>query len=157
MRKLSKNNSGITMIEVLITVAILAIVVVPCLSSFVVAQRGNVLARQTADAYTQASNLMETLKGVKQPVEEQPVEEQPVEEQPVEEQPGGDGEGEISLSPWQEAVLAAMEEFNGITEVVTAFAQAPEGQEYVIVSVYAGDHTVEPEDAIPVLKGVIAP
>ena len=147
MRKLSKNNSGITMIEVLITVAILAIVVVPCLSSFVVAQRGNVLARQTADAYTQASNLMETLKGVKQPVEEQP----------VEEQPGGDGEGEISLSPWQEAVLAAMEEFNGITEVVTAFAQAPEGQEYVIVSVYAGDHTVEPEDAIPVLKGVIAP
>ena len=147
MRKLSKNNSGITMIEVLITVAILAIVVVPCLSSFVVAQRGNVLARQTADAYTQASNLMETLKGVKQPVEEQP----------VEEQPGGDGEGEISLSPWQEAVLAAMAELNGTTKVVTAFAQAPEGQEYVIVSVYAGDHTVEPEDAIPVLKGVIAP
>ena len=63
MKRLIKNNSGITMMEVLITVAILAIVVVPCLSSFVVAQRGNVLAKQTTEAYTQASNLMETLKG----------------------------------------------------------------------------------------------
>ena len=63
MKRFIKNNSGITMMEVLITVAILAIVVVPCLSSFVVAQRGNVLAKQTTEAYTQASNLMETLKG----------------------------------------------------------------------------------------------
>ena len=46
MRKLLKNHKGLTMVEVLVTVALLAIVIVPCLSSFVVAQRGNVLAKQ---------------------------------------------------------------------------------------------------------------
>ncbi len=63
MRKLLKNHKGLTMVEVLVTVALLAIVIVPCLSSFVVAQRGNVLAKQTFDEYTAAANLMETLKG----------------------------------------------------------------------------------------------
>ncbi len=63
MRKLLKNHKGLTMVEVLVTVALLAIVIVPCLSSFVVAQRGNVLAKQTFDEYTAAANLMEELKG----------------------------------------------------------------------------------------------
>lgn len=63
MRKLLKNHKGLTMVEVLVTVALLAIVIVPCLSSFVVAQRGNVLAKQTYDEYTAAANLMEELKG----------------------------------------------------------------------------------------------
>ncbi|MBQ7378608.1 MAG: prepilin-type N-terminal cleavage/methylation domain-containing protein [Clostridia bacterium] len=63
MRKLLKNHKGLTMVEVLVTVALLAIVIVPCLSSFVVAQRGNVLAEQTFDEYTKAANLMEELKG----------------------------------------------------------------------------------------------
>ena len=63
MRRFFKNQQGITMIEVLVTVAILAIVVVPCLSAFVMAQKGNVKAAQTADAYTAAANLMEELKG----------------------------------------------------------------------------------------------
>jgi len=63
MRKLLKNHKGLTMVEVLVTVALLAIVIVPCLSSFVVAQRGNVLAKQTFDEYTAAANLMEDLKG----------------------------------------------------------------------------------------------
>lgn len=64
MRKFLKNQKGITMMEVLVTVALLAIVVVPCLSSFIVAQRGNVLAEQTYNEYTKASNLMEQLKSL---------------------------------------------------------------------------------------------
>lgn len=64
MRKFLKNQKGITMMEVLVTVALLAIVVVPCLSSFIVAQRGNVLAEQTYNEYTKASNLIEELKSL---------------------------------------------------------------------------------------------
>ena len=63
MRMLWKNHKGVTMIEVLVTVAILAIVVAPCLSAFVMAQRGNVKAAEVTNAYTTASNLMEELKG----------------------------------------------------------------------------------------------
>lgn len=62
MRMFWKNQKGVTMIEVLVTVGLLAIIIVPCLSSFVVAQRGNALAEQTYNEYTQASNLMEELK-----------------------------------------------------------------------------------------------
>ena len=62
MRKFLKNQKGVTMMEVLVTVALLAIVVVPCLSSFVMAQKGNVLAAQTYNKYTAAQNLMEELK-----------------------------------------------------------------------------------------------
>lgn len=63
MKKFLNNHKGVTMIEVLITVAILAIVVTPCLSAFVMAQRGNVKAAETQAAYTAAANLMEELKG----------------------------------------------------------------------------------------------
>lgn len=63
MRKFLKNQKGVTMIEVLVTIAILAIVVVPCLSSFVMAQRGNVKAAETERVYTAAANFMEELKG----------------------------------------------------------------------------------------------
>ncbi len=64
MRKFLKNQKGVTMIEVLVTIAILAIVVTPCLSAFVMAQRGNVKAAETKQAYTAAANLMEELKGL---------------------------------------------------------------------------------------------
>ena len=64
MRKFLKNHNGVTMVEVLVTVAILAIVVAPCLSAFVMAQRGNVKAAETQAAYTSAANLMEELKGL---------------------------------------------------------------------------------------------
>ena len=62
MKKLWKNHKGVTMMEVMVTVAILGIVVAPCLSSFVIAQRGNVLAKQTYEEYRLATNLMEELK-----------------------------------------------------------------------------------------------
>ena len=64
MKRLWKNHKGVTMMEVLVTVGILAIVVVPCLSSFIVAQHGNVLAKQTYNEYTEAANLIEELKGM---------------------------------------------------------------------------------------------
>ena len=64
MKKFLKNHKGVTMVEVLLTVAMLAIVVAPCLSAFVVAQRGNVLAKQTFDSYTVAANLIEELKSL---------------------------------------------------------------------------------------------
>ena len=63
MRRFWNNQKGVTMIEVLVTIAILAIVVTPCLSAFVMAQRGNVKAAETQQAYTAAANLMEELKG----------------------------------------------------------------------------------------------
>ena len=64
MKKFIKNHKGVTMVEVLVTVAMLAIVVAPCLSSFVMAQRGNVKAAEAQAAYTAAANLMEELKGL---------------------------------------------------------------------------------------------
>ncbi|MBE6675534.1 MAG: type II secretion system protein [Ruminococcaceae bacterium] len=67
MKKFLKNQKGITMMEVLVTVGLLAIVIVPCLSSFVMAQRGNALASQVYYEYTEAQNLMETLKGIPVP------------------------------------------------------------------------------------------
>lgn len=70
MRRFWKNQQGVTMIEVLVTIAILAIVVVPCLSAFVMAQRGNVKAAETTNAYTAAANLMEELKGSQEKREE---------------------------------------------------------------------------------------
>lgn len=70
MRRLWKNHKGVTMMEVMVTVAILGIVVVPCLSSFVVAQRGNVRAKQTYGEYTEAANLMEELKASGQTLEQ---------------------------------------------------------------------------------------
>ena len=70
MRKFLKNQKGVTMIEVLVTIAILAIVVTPCLSAFVMAQRGNVKAAETTNAYTAAANLMEELKGAPETIEE---------------------------------------------------------------------------------------
>ena len=70
MRKFLKNQKGVTMIEVLVTIAILAIVVTPCLSAFVMAQRGNVKAAETKQAYTAAANLMEELKGMPGTIEE---------------------------------------------------------------------------------------
>ncbi len=64
MKKFLKNQKGITMMEVLVTVGLLAIVIVPCLSAFVMAQRGNAKASQVYYEYTEAQNLMETLKGI---------------------------------------------------------------------------------------------
>ncbi len=129
MRKFLKNQKGVTMVEVLITVAILAIVVVPCLSSFVMAQRGNVKAAEITQAYTSAANLMEQLKGGADNGE--------ILEGDT---PYYDPEGNITLFSTQ---MTYGEEANAKT--------------YYSVSIYAGEQTAETISGLePILKGVIA-
>ena len=121
MVKFFKNQKGVTMMEVLVTVAILAIVVAPCLSAFVMAQRGNVKAAETAQVYTAAANLMEELKG-----------------------------GIVEI-PNEKLISREILETGTF---ITAFCQ--ENTDYYIVTIYTGEHTEEPSDVEPVLKGVIA-
>lgn len=134
MRRLWKNHKGVTMMEVLVTVGLLAIVVVPCLSSFVVAQRGNVLADQTYHEYTYAANLVEELKGVY--VEE----------------------GQT----WKEAVakkLASAQENESYNiSAFVKFVEFADGDPYCEISIYTGEHADPPDnDELLILKGVIAP
>ena len=132
MRKLLKNHKGLTMVEVLVTVALLAIVIVPCLSSFVVAQRGNVLAKQTFDEYTAAANLMETLKSLQVPDD----------------------------SEWDAEMRAALSNVQvNATDNISVFAEFVESDSYCEIRIYAGEiDGEEPEDQEGlILKGVIAP
>ena len=132
MRKFLKNQKGVTMIEVLVTIAILAIVVTPCLSAFVMAQRGNVKAAETKQAYTAAANLMEELKGDADKRSE-------VLKEDVPEKKWVDSEKKIT-------VLYAMTTYGT-------------DKTYYTVTIYAGDYSATdvPEGVEPVLKGVIAP
>ena len=57
-----QSNKGFTLVEVLVAIMILAIIVVPLLSAFVVSARTNAKARQTMRATTLAQNVMEELK-----------------------------------------------------------------------------------------------
>ena len=57
-----QSNKGFTLVEVLVAIVILAIIVVPLLSAFVVSARTNAKARQTMRATTLAQNIMEELK-----------------------------------------------------------------------------------------------
>jgi type II secretory pathway pseudopilin PulG len=120
------------MIEVLVTVAILAIVVTPCLSAFVMAQRGNVKAAETKQAYTAAANLMEELKGDADKRSEVLTE--------------GDLGKKWVDSEKKITVLYAMTTYGA-------------DKTYYTVTIYAGDYsqTDVPEGVEPILKGVIAP
>lgn len=131
MRRLWKNHKGVTMMEVLVTVGLLAIVVVPCLSSFVVAQRGNVLADQTYHEYTYAANLAEELKALPVP------------------------EGKS----WREAVEVKLSEVNRDEEDnISTFVEFKDGDSYCEIFIYTGEMTEMPDDGEqPILKGVITP
>lgn len=59
MDKVSKDNSGFSILEVLIAVVILAIIIVPMLHSFVSSHRMNVKSKQLMRATTLAQNEME--------------------------------------------------------------------------------------------------
>lgn len=56
------NNDGITLIEILVTIAIISIVAIPFLNSFVMGMRINNEARFTADAEQTAQGVAEVLK-----------------------------------------------------------------------------------------------
>ncbi len=66
MRKLWKptkvNNKGLTLLEVMITIAILGIVSVPLMNSFLVGMQANNAARRAQDAAQEAQDLAEAFK-----------------------------------------------------------------------------------------------
>ena len=136
MRKFWKNHKGVTMVEVLVTVAILAIVVAPCLSAFVMAQRGNVKAAEAQAAYTAAANLMEELKGL--PNEDVP------------DRLDNKKNPEINAD-------------DGVHVIYEAVKKQPDDTiAYYTVWIYngEGENTAKDEGAVPdgyILKGVIAP
>jgi prepilin-type N-terminal cleavage/methylation domain-containing protein len=57
-----KNNKGFTLLELLISIAILAIILVPLLNNFVVAAKLNATSKKTHKATTIAQNLIESIK-----------------------------------------------------------------------------------------------
>lgn len=59
-----KRNSGFTLVEVMIAVAILAIISIPVLQSFVSVAQVNSKSRRRLSATTIAENLMESCKGI---------------------------------------------------------------------------------------------
>lgn len=133
MRKFWKNHKGVTMVEVLVTVAILAIVVAPCLSAFVMAQRGNVKAAEAQAAYTAAANLMESLKGVQIP------------------------EG----STWTEEINKQVTQVqNNKNDGISVYGAFKNTNAYYEIVIYAGELDGQPaadSGVEPLLKGVIAP
>lgn len=62
MKRKGKNNSGFTLVELLVAIAILAIVVAPLLHSFVTGARLNAKSKKIMDATTVAQNVMEDIK-----------------------------------------------------------------------------------------------
>ncbi|MBQ1233630.1 MAG: prepilin-type N-terminal cleavage/methylation domain-containing protein [Clostridia bacterium] len=137
-----KNHKGVSMVEVLVTVAMLAIVVVPCLSSFVMAQRGNAKAAETQAAYTAAANLMEELKGLPDNVS-------------LPERLNND---EYSVDD------VKINKFDGVHVIYEAVEETPEGKTlYYRIWIYAGegDNKMKENDSDVtddyILKGVIVP
>lgn len=57
-----KRNGGFTLVELLVSVAILAIIVVPIMTAFVSAANANSRARRKLEATTAAQNVMEAIK-----------------------------------------------------------------------------------------------
>ena len=60
--KLSADNHGFSLVEILIDMVIIAIIVVPLLHTFVSSARANMQARQTLRMTTAAQDIMEGLK-----------------------------------------------------------------------------------------------
>lgn len=63
--RIYKNNSGFTLVELLISIAILTIIVIPALNSMLLSARLNMNAKQNHKATMVAENLMEKLKADK--------------------------------------------------------------------------------------------
>ena len=59
-----KNNQGLTLVELIVSIAILAIIVLPLLTSFVQATKTNVKAKNKQYATEAGQNIMEGLQNV---------------------------------------------------------------------------------------------
>ena len=64
MKQRKLNNVGFTLIEIILSIAILAILLVPALNSFVTAAKVNAKAQKNQKVTTLAQNIMESLKGM---------------------------------------------------------------------------------------------
>ena len=62
MRKFKDDNRGITLVELIVSIAILAIIVLPFLNAFVTATKTNVKARNKMNATHLATNIMEGIE-----------------------------------------------------------------------------------------------
>ena len=60
--RIQKNNKGFSLVELLVAIAILAIIVLPLLHSFVTATKTNTKAKKSMEANTVAQNVMEEIK-----------------------------------------------------------------------------------------------
>lgn len=61
-RKRKVNNAGFSLVELLVSIVILAIIVVPLLNSFLTAARTNAKAKRVLEATTAGQNLVEDIK-----------------------------------------------------------------------------------------------
>lgn len=63
-RRLQLNNQGTTLVELIVSLLVLTIIVVPLLNGFVVAQRANATSKNKMYAVTAAENIMEAVKAI---------------------------------------------------------------------------------------------
>lgn len=63
-RKLNKSEKGFTLVELLVSITILAIIVVPVLTAFISSANANSRAKRKLEATTAAQNVMENIKAV---------------------------------------------------------------------------------------------
>lgn len=62
MRKLKNDDRGVTLVEIIVSIAILAIIVLPFLNAFVTATKTNVKAKNEMNATHLATNIMEGIE-----------------------------------------------------------------------------------------------
>ena len=62
MRKLKNDDRGVTLVEIIVSIAILAIIVLPFLNAFVTATKTNVKAKNEMNATHLATNSMEGIE-----------------------------------------------------------------------------------------------
>lgn len=63
MKSLNTDNKGFSLVEVLVSMALLAIIIIPILNNFLAAAKVNQKARNTQDVTTLAQNVLEGMEG----------------------------------------------------------------------------------------------
>ena len=62
VKKLNRRNEGISLVEIIVSLLILAIIFVPMLTSYVTANKANVMAKEKMYATVLGENVMEAVK-----------------------------------------------------------------------------------------------